>query len=51
VINNNDQVAVSAFVGDLIDPDPPQTVKTIHNSLDIIVDSGDDRPDRPPRNA
>ena len=27
VINHDDQVAVSPFVGDLIDPDPPQTAK------------------------
>jgi hypothetical protein len=23
VVNNNDQIAVSTFIGDLIDPDPP----------------------------
>jgi hypothetical protein len=50
VIYNNDQVAVPTFVRDLIDTDPPQTVKTINNGFDIIVDSGDDRPDSPPRN-
>jgi hypothetical protein len=48
VVNNNDQIPVSAFIGDLIDSDPPQTVKTIHPRFDIIVDSGDDRPDGPP---
>jgi hypothetical protein len=48
VVNNNDQIPVSAFVGDLIDPDPPQTRKAIHPRFDIIVDSGDDRPDGPP---
>ena len=48
VVNNNDQIPVPAFVGDLIDSDPPQTLKTIHSCFDIVVDSGDDRPDSPP---
>jgi hypothetical protein len=50
VINNNNQIPVSPFVGDLIDPDPTQPVKTINSRLDIMVDPGDDRPDSPPRN-
>ncbi len=37
--DHDDQVAMSAFVGDLIDPDPPQTVQTIHHSFDIVVDA------------
>jgi hypothetical protein len=50
VINNNDRVAVPTFVRNVIDPDPPQAVKTINNSFNIIIDSGDDRPNGSPRN-
>ena len=49
VIDHDDQVTVSTFVGDLIDPDPTQTPKTIDIGLDVIVDPGDDRPDGPSR--
>jgi hypothetical protein len=42
VINNNNQVAVPTFVRDLVDPYPTQPVKTVNNSLDVVVDSGDD---------
>ena len=42
-------VTVATFVGDLIDPDPPQTLKTIYSRLNIIVDPGDDCSDGPPR--
>jgi hypothetical protein len=50
VINNNNQVAVPTLVRDLVDPDPTQPVKTINNSFNVTVDSGDDRPNSPPRN-
>jgi hypothetical protein len=50
VVDHNDQIAVPAFVRDLIDPDPTQTVKPINNGFSVVVDSGDDRPDRSPRN-
>jgi len=49
VVDNHDQVTVRAFVGDLIDPDPTQTRQTINGGFYIVVDAGDDRPDRPPR--
>ena len=49
VINNDDQVAVPAFVRDLIDPDSTQTAKTIDGGFDVIVDAGDDRSNGPPR--
>jgi hypothetical protein len=49
VINNDNQVAVPAFVGDLIDPDPTQTPKAIDGGFDVTVDTGDDRPNGPPR--
>ena len=42
MVDNNDQIPVTALVGDLIDPDPPQTRKTIHCCFDIVVDSGDE---------
>jgi hypothetical protein len=29
VVNNNNQITVSPFVGDLIDADPTQTLKTV----------------------
>ena len=48
MVNHNNQITVSPFVGDLIDSDPTQTRKTINLGLNIIVDSGDDRPDSPP---
>ena len=49
VVDNDDQVAVPPFVGDLIDPDPTQTSEAVDSGLDVIVDPCDDRPDRPPR--
>ena len=49
VIDDDDQVAVSALVGDLIDPDPTQPIEAIDALLDVVVDTGDDRADRAPR--
>ena len=49
VIDHDDQVAVSALVGDLIDPDPSQPVDAINTRLDICIDPRDDRPDGAPR--
>jgi len=51
VINNDNQVAVPAFVGDLIDPDPPQTGETIDGGFYVFVDPGDDRSNGPPRHS
>ena len=44
VVDNDDQVAVPPFVGDLIDPDPTQTSEAVDSGLDVIVDPCDDRP-------
>ena len=49
MVNNHNQVTVSPLVGDLIDPDPSQTIKTVDVGFDVCVDSGDNRSDRPPR--
>jgi hypothetical protein len=49
VIDNDDQVAVPALVGDLVDPDPAQPVEPVDASVDVGVDAGDDRPDGAPR--
>jgi len=50
VVDNDDQVAVRPSVRDLVDPDPTQTGQTINRDFDVVVDAGDDRSDRPPRN-
>ena len=49
VVDHDDQVTVSPFVGDLVDPDPTQTPKTVDTGFDVVVDPGDDRPDGPSR--
>ena len=49
VVDDHDQVAVPALVGDLVDPDAAQPLEPVHGGVDIGVDPGDDRPDRPPR--
>ena len=49
VVDNNDQVTMSSFVGDLIDPDSTQTRQTIDGGFNIMVDAGDDRPNGPSR--
>jgi hypothetical protein len=49
MVDNDDQVAMSTLVGDLIDPDSTQPFETIDCGCNVVVDSGDDRPDRPPR--
>jgi hypothetical protein len=49
VIDHDDQETVPTFVGDLIDPDPTQPFETVDVGFDVIVDPGDDRPDRSPR--
>ena len=48
VVDDDDQVAVPALVGDLVDPDPAQPIEAVHDGVDIGVDPGDDRPDGPP---
>ena len=42
MVIHNDPVTAPAFVGDLIDPDPTQTPKTVDVGFDIVVDTGDD---------
>ena len=49
VIDHDDQVAVPALVGDLIDPDPTQPIEAIDSGFDVVIDPGDDRADRAPR--
>ncbi len=49
VVDDDHQVPVSLLVGDLIDPDPPQPGQPVVLGLDVVPDSGDDRPDRAPR--
>jgi hypothetical protein len=49
MVDDHDQVVVPPLVGDLVDPDPAQPIEPIHDGVDIGVDPGDDRPDRPPR--
>ena len=49
VIDHDNQIAVPALVGDLIDPDPTQTIEAIDSGFDVVIDSGDDRADRAPR--
>ena len=51
MIDDHDQISVSALVGDLVDPDPTQTVETINGRVDIGVDAGHDRSDRAPRHS
>jgi hypothetical protein len=41
VINNNDQVAVPAFVRDLIDPDPTQTGEAVDGGFDVAIDAAE----------
>jgi hypothetical protein len=45
VIDDNDQIALTTFVRDLIDPDPTQPFETIHDRFDILVDAADRTPD------
>jgi len=33
----------------VVDPDPPQPIEATDALLDVVVDAGDDRPDRAPR--
>jgi hypothetical protein len=51
VIDHDDEVAVAALVGDLVDPDPAEPVEPVNSSVDIGVDAGDDRPDGAPRDS
>ncbi len=51
MVHDDDQVAVAAFVGDLVDPDPTQPVETIDGRVDVRVHARHDRPDRAPRDA
>jgi len=39
MINDHDHVTVTARVGDLVDPDPPQPIETINRRVDIRVDA------------
>ena len=49
MVDNHNQIPVSPLIGDLIDSDPSQPLEAIHPRCNIIIDSGDDRSDRPPR--
>jgi len=49
VIDHDGQVAMTALVGDLIDPDTDQPVETVRRSVGIGADALDDRPDGAPR--
>ena len=51
VIDHDDQIPVPALVGDLVDPDPTQSIETIDRRVDIRVDARHDRPDRAPRDT
>src|SRR5487761_1827990 len=48
VVDDHDQVAVAAFVADLVDPDPPQPRETIHLGLGVAAHAGDDPAHHPP---
>jgi hypothetical protein len=50
VVDHHGQVPLSAFVGDLIDPDPSQVGEPVVHGLDVGPDPGDDRADGAPRN-
>ena len=60
VVDHHDQIAVPSVVGDLIDPDPTQSIKAVDPTqsikavdalFDVVVDPGDDRADRAPSDA
>jgi hypothetical protein len=48
VVDDDGQVLVVALVGDLVDPDPPQTREQIEPAGGVGPDPGDDRPDGAP---
>ena len=39
VVDDDDQVAVAAFVGDLVDPDPTQSLEPVDGRVDVCVDA------------
>jgi hypothetical protein len=51
VVDDDDQVAVPALVGDLIDPDPSQALEPIDRHVDLRVHAGHDCADGAPRDA
>ena len=51
MVDDDDQVTVSTFVGDLVDPDPPQALEPVDRLVDVGVDAGHDRADCAPRDA
>ena len=51
VIDHDGDVAVAAFVGDLVDPDPGQPVQAVTDGFDVGPDPSDDRTDGAPGDA
>jgi hypothetical protein len=51
MIDDDRQVAVTALVGDLVDPDAPQPLEPIDVPIDVGADTGDDRADGAPGDA
>jgi hypothetical protein len=49
MVDDHREVALPAFVADLIDPDPAQPVEAVHLGVDVGTHPRDDRPDRAPR--
>jgi len=51
VVDDDGEVAVPAFVGDLVDADPGQPIQPVTQGLYVRPDPGDDRPDGAPGDA
>ena len=51
MVDDHDQIAVPAFVGDLVDPDPSQALEPVDRRVVVRVDAGHDRADRAPRHS
>jgi hypothetical protein len=48
VVDDHGQVLLAAFVGDLVDPDPPEVGEPVMDGLDVGPDPGDNRADGAP---
>jgi hypothetical protein len=49
MVDDGDEIAVPALVGDLVDPNASHPVEAVNRGVDVSVDPRHDRADRAPR--